>query len=59
MFSGGWTLEAAEEIFGDDTPDHDMLDVLGSLVDKSLIRAEPCSAGGVRYAAWKRNAGWL
>jgi predicted ATPase/DNA-binding CsgD family transcriptional regulator len=34
VFSGGWTLQAAEQVCGDP----DGLDVLASLVDKSLVR---------------------
>jgi predicted ATPase/class 3 adenylate cyclase len=36
-FAGGWTLEAAEAVCGDGL---DVLDGLGSLVDKSLIRGD-------------------
>ena len=35
VFSGGWTLEAAEAVCAD--VDTDVLDLLGSLVDKSLV----------------------
>ena len=37
VFRGGCTLEAAQRVCGDST-DGDALDVLGSLVDKSLVR---------------------
>jgi predicted ATPase len=37
VFVGGWTLEAAEEVCGDDLP-FDVLDGLESLLDKSLLR---------------------
>lgn len=37
VFVGGWTLEAAEEVCGDEL-DGDVLDLLASLLDKSLIR---------------------
>ena len=41
VFVGGWTLEAAERVCGDDGADaHDVLDLLTSLVDKSLVVAE-------------------
>jgi predicted ATPase len=36
IFSGGWTLETAGEVCGDD-----VLDLLSALVDKSLVVAEP------------------
>jgi predicted ATPase len=38
VFRGGSTLEAAERVCADDDLDRDILDVLGSLVDKSLLR---------------------
>ncbi len=38
VFSGGWTLEAAEEICSDDKiQKHDILDLLSSLTEKSVI----------------------
>ena len=41
VFRGGWTLESAEAIFTDERfPDWDALDLLGSLVDKSLVVVE-------------------
>jgi predicted ATPase/DNA-binding SARP family transcriptional activator len=49
VFSGGWTLEAAEEVvsFGDLTKQH-MLDLHTQLVDKSLVSVERRSSF-VRY----------
>ncbi|MFJ6701008.1 AfsR/SARP family transcriptional regulator [Streptomyces sp. NPDC091272] len=45
VFSGGCDLAAAEAVCGPDA-----LDLLGSLVDKSLVVAEPSEAdGGMRY----------
>ena len=38
VFLGGSTLEAAERVCAGDGLDRDVLDVLGSLVDKSLLR---------------------
>jgi predicted ATPase/DNA-binding CsgD family transcriptional regulator len=38
VFSGGWTIEAAQSVCGQD--DDDVLDVLSSLLDKSLIYRE-------------------
>lgn len=46
VFAGGWTLEAAEGVCGD--APGDLLDVLPSLVDKSLVEAQPGAEGG-RY----------
>lgn len=41
VFSGGWTLEAAEAICaGDPVEDWELLDLLISLVDKSLVVAQ-------------------
>ena len=43
VFAGGWTLEAAESICRDDrstTSDNNVLDLLGRLVDKSLVVCE-------------------
>ena len=49
-FAGGWTLDAAETICGDDAiPAVDVLDLLTNLVDKSLVVAEPQPDGSVRY----------
>ena len=49
VFSGGWTLEAAEEVvsFGDLTKQQ-MLDLLTQLVDKSLVSVER-RASSMRY----------
>lgn len=44
VFSGGWTLEAAESISGDD-----VLDTLANLADKSLIVVQGSEAGAARY----------
>ncbi|MFD9030580.1 BTAD domain-containing putative transcriptional regulator [Streptomyces sp. NPDC059567] len=46
-FTGGCDLEAAEAVCGT-TPD-DILDLLGSLVDKSLVVAAPADDGTMRY----------
>ncbi len=41
IFAGGWTLDAAEAVCTDDTLDAlDVIDLLSSLVDKSLVVAE-------------------
>lgn len=46
VFAGGWTLEAAEQVcagdgpFGDGIEDWEVLDLLTSVVDKSLVFAE-------------------
>src|SRR6202048_3595639 len=58
VFVGGWSLEACAEVCGDDrrTASHTMgnlnrervLELLGGLIDKSLVFAEP-AADGMRY----------
>lgn len=49
IFSGGWTLEAAEQVCsGDLIEDWEVLDLLISLVDKSLVIAES-HLGETRY----------
>jgi len=48
-FAGGWTLESAERVCaGDGLADRDVLDLLTSLVDKSLVMAEQ-NDGRYRY----------
>ncbi|MET9362717.1 BTAD domain-containing putative transcriptional regulator [Streptomyces sp. NPDC006632] len=57
VFAGGCDLEAAEAVCAQDGPPgevaavgaHDVPDVLGSLVDKSLVVAAPDDAGRMRY----------
>jgi predicted ATPase/class 3 adenylate cyclase len=49
VFAGGWTLEAAEEVCaGDGVQDPDVLDLLTSLCDKSLVMVEQDN-GSTRY----------
>lgn len=41
VFAGGWTLEAASEVCSDEAIESwDILDMLGALVDKSMVVAE-------------------
>ena len=50
VFSGGWTLEAAEVVgSGAGVGRDDVLDLLSALVDKSLVVAETTGEGGLRY----------
>jgi predicted ATPase/class 3 adenylate cyclase len=44
VFSGGWTLEAAEQVCGDERSEFDVLDILTRLVEKSLVNLD-----GSRY----------
>jgi non-specific serine/threonine protein kinase len=49
VFAGGWTVEAAEFVSGRDAiKSTDVLGLLGALVDKSLVIAEPFPSG-MRY----------
>jgi len=49
VFAGGWTLEASEAVGSDGIEENDVLDLLGRLVEKSLVVAEATEGGGVRY----------
>ena len=50
VFAGGWTLEAAEAVCsGGAIEQEDVLDLLGGLVDKSLVVAGASTGGTVRY----------
>ena len=49
VFAGGWTLEAAETVCtGEGVERREILDLLGQLVDKSLVAAED-RGGEMRY----------
>jgi tetratricopeptide (TPR) repeat protein len=42
VFAGGWTLDVAEAVCSsDDIESWEVVDLLGSLVDKSLVQADP------------------
>ncbi len=50
VFSGGWTLEAAEAVCaGPGVEPWEVLDLLAALVDKSLVHAEARPDGTTRY----------
>ena len=50
IFAGGWTLEAAEKVCGDDQlPDFDILDLLMQLVNKSLVVVDADNGSETRY----------
>jgi predicted ATPase/DNA-binding SARP family transcriptional activator/DNA-binding CsgD family transcriptional regulator len=50
VFAGGWTLDAASAACsGDGIEEDDVLDLLGGLVDKSLVVAEASTDGALRY----------
>ena len=49
-FAGGWTLDAAEAVANPQAElGRDLLDVLGSLVDKSLVQRAPVPSDAVRF----------
>jgi predicted ATPase/class 3 adenylate cyclase len=49
VFSGGWTLQAAEQVCaGEDVAEHEVLDLLASFVDKSLVIVDERD-GATRY----------
>jgi predicted ATPase len=48
VFVGGWTLEAAESVCGEESAGFDILDLLTRLVDKSLVYLEETN-GSMRY----------
>src|SRR5215208_3453794 len=49
-FAGGWTLEASEAVgSGDGVAESEVLDLLSSLVEKSLVVARGSDEGVVRY----------
>jgi predicted ATPase/class 3 adenylate cyclase len=50
VFAGGWTLETAPTVVESGTgAGRNMIDVLGSLVDKSLVTRRTDEAGAVRF----------
>ena len=55
VFAGGWTLESAETVCGVPVADErgaaalDALEVLGSLVDRSLVRRDEAPDGDIRF----------
>ena len=50
VFSGGWTLEAAQAVASDDRIDeYDILDLLDQLINKSLVSVKYLPQGAVRY----------
>lgn len=49
VFSGGWSLEAAEVIGGEPVFTGNVLDVLSALVDKSLVMTGTAQDGSLRY----------
>ena len=50
VFVGGWTLESADAVIGSGDVEDDLLDLLSSLLDKSLLRSEQGSEGEARFS---------
>jgi predicted ATPase/class 3 adenylate cyclase len=51
VFSGGWSLEAAQAVAGDDVLDeYEVFDLLEQLVNKSLVTVNYPAEGEARYA---------
>src|SRR5262245_3578162 len=49
VFGGGWSLEAACAVVGDDADEFEILDVLSRLVDRSLVVVVQGDHGASRY----------
>lgn len=50
VFAGGWTVEAAEAVCsGDNIEREDVLDLVGTMVDKSLVVAGATTGEALRY----------
>jgi len=49
VFVGGWTLEAAEAVCGEVIQAQEVIDLLTSLVDKSLVEVAEVRGGEARY----------
>lgn len=49
IFRGGWTLAAATRTAGDDADEFVVLDLLGRLLDDSLLVSERVESGATRY----------
>ncbi len=49
VFAGGWTLDGAARVAGEDTDEFEVLDLLTRLGDKSLVMPERIEGGSTRY----------
>jgi predicted ATPase len=49
VFAGGWTLESAARVSGEDADELEVLDLLSHLVDKSLVLVDRDRRGQPRY----------
>jgi len=50
VFAGGWTLALATRVWGDDADEFEVLELLGRLVDKSLVLVDRLPDGATRYS---------
>jgi non-specific serine/threonine protein kinase len=50
MFAGGWTLDGAMRVVGDQADEYEVLDRLTRLLDRSLVTIERTEGGTTRYA---------
>ena len=55
MFAGGWTLETAAAMFGEDADEFEVLDLLTRLVDKRKVRRDRADAEAVRLVDGLHN----
>ena len=49
VFAGGWTLESAARVSGEDADEFEVLDLLSHLVDKSLVLVDRERGNELRY----------
>jgi non-specific serine/threonine protein kinase len=49
VFVGGWSLEAAQAVYSDIVPSTKVIDLMASLVDKSLVEVTEGPGGEARY----------
>jgi hypothetical protein len=60
VFAGGWTLEAAETVCaGEGIEEGEILDLLASLVDKSLVLVTEQRDGGRATECWRLSGSTL
>ena len=50
VFAGGWTLEGAADVDGDQADEYVVLDLLTCLVDQSLVTTHAIDGGATRYS---------
>jgi predicted ATPase/DNA-binding winged helix-turn-helix (wHTH) protein len=50
VFAGGWTLDGAMRVIGDQADEYEVLDLLTRLLDRSLVTIERTEGGTTRYA---------